>query len=265
VTRRSPTYGLAQRTPGMGVLRLRGTIRSVVLDLVGTSGIFTDEAATVPASVGQAVAAWRDESRPTMISTQGTAGFRPTATADGLTFDGSDDRLAGTGTPIRDIPRNIAALTIYAVATPADTSGVRVVCVWSEFNTANTRIRFSIESGKYSLSARRVDGGTLTIIDGGTVAANVPVVAAGVLSFATRTMMLYANGVLVASNTAAFDAAGMAQDVRSGLFVVGASVSGTFGNFVGDIRRIQAYHAAHSPSTVAAITAELAAQHGVTL
>jgi enoyl-CoA hydratase/carnithine racemase len=35
--------------------------------------------------------------------------------------------------------------------------------------------------------------------------------------------------------------------------------------WIGDIRRIQAYDTAHNAATVAAITAQLAAQHGVTL
>ena len=61
-TRRTPSYGVTQRSAGMGVLRLQRAVDLgvLVLDLVGTEGIYTDTGATVPAVVTDPVAAWRD-------------------------------------------------------------------------------------------------------------------------------------------------------------------------------------------------------------
>jgi FlaG/FlaF family flagellin (archaellin) len=247
------------------VLRLRGTIRSVVLDLVGTSGIFTDEAATVPASVGQAVAAWRDESRPTMIATQGTAGFRPTATADGLTFDGGDDRLFGS-VPMRDLTRNISAITIYLAALLTNATTGRTILNWS--TPANAGVfRLTLDfnsSSQFRAIVRRADAEELpTFVTSTVLTLGVARIYAATIDYGNREIRLYENGVQRGLSTNPLFTSGLTDDTTGAIVEIGSYNNS--GWWLGDIRRIQAYHAAHSPATVAAITAELAAQHGVTL
>lgn len=99
-----------------------GTVAAAIgylFRLASSLGVFTDTAGTSPASNGDAAANWSDATTASGLAiTQSTSGNRPilSTSAKALTFDGSNDALAGTLTPQ-------SAGRIYAVAKFSGSAG----------------------------------------------------------------------------------------------------------------------------------------------
>lgn len=261
--------GALGRTPQLGALRGQGGARGVlVLDLIGTAGIFTDTGATIPATIGNSVAAWRDETTPTLLATQGTAGAQPTAAAAGLAFDGGD--FVSGNAALRGIEAGQPAITIYSVVALGSLGVERTIFVWSLSNATGVisgrKVRLYVSSiGEVNAQVRRVPADATVQASGGTAGAisTAPVVLALSISYEAGVATLYINAVQ--RGRAVLASTGLSDATASLECRIGRGLSTGLDYWLGDIRRIQAYHAAHDAATVAALSAWLAAQHGVSI
>lgn len=249
------TLGVAHRSAGLGVFR-ENAVQSVVdpnlvLWLQRGTNMFTNVDATIPAVANDPVAAWTYNS---IVASQATLANRPTRQVGGeLLFDGGDF-LEGN-VAMRDLTRNISAITIYVAVSPlSDSPAAQYPVFW---NDGLFRAAIALEAGNKIIAVYSSRGGTAYNLRSANNAYvnNTLYVICGVVNYTGRLVTTYRDGVQVASGVPTWTA-GMSNDTTP-----------TFGNVAGtasiarmtaDIRHIRAYHAAHDASTVASISAEMA-------
>lgn len=186
-----------------GMTRRRGRIPfpATVLSAAGmwidyrdVNRLFQDDAGATPVTaVGQTVGrvAWQGAAG---LDVQATALSRPVWNGDRLTFDGTDDQMDGSGTPILGLFQNVSAL-FAAVSFQFSVLSPAAIFSWGEGVTAaQPRFQGGITGagGIVSISSRRSDGDTTVVGNTGiAVSAGVRYVLMTQLDWTAQTLNVY--------------------------------------------------------------------------
>jgi hypothetical protein len=264
VTVFSYSLGAEAGTPGLGALATTmrlGSVGTLALDLIGTAERYSDVGATIPAGIGDSVAAWRSLIAPAATATQDLTIRMPLATAAGLAFGGVNDFMLGD-LALRSIEAGQSAVTVY-VAARADNLATEATPInWSSSSTADAitgrKTRIAVRAdGSVQIVARRVLTDPVTTITSapGLITVGVPCVIAAVIIYARARVEMYVNGVRHARGVLA--SAGTSDALPSAETRIGQGHGGDSNFWIGDLRRVQAWHGAHDAAIVAATSAAL--------
>jgi hypothetical protein len=221
-------------------------------DCTDASTLFNATSGGSTPSVGQAVLRIEDKSSNAYHAIQGTVGLEPLRAADGLTFDGTDDRLQ------RTIPtgllRNVGGATMVAVRRWASVPNtIRQVFTHSVDGTDPRALVGADATGKSRTGTRRLDSDSFsTIVSSGNVITSGFEIDTALLNFSAGTRTLFRDTTQVAT-ASGVQGTGNTSDTPSDRFSLGSSQSGGTQHFDGTIAEFMIFHRVLEPEALRAL------------
>lgn len=247
---------------------LAATGRYLNLAALSNCALWLDasDASTITHS-GGAVSQINDKSGNGRHFTQGTSANQPridTHTQNGLAvldFDGVNDRLERGAS---GLGRNVAGITIYAVAKADSSASNRTIWQCSKDSTATrATIHVGQTASKLGIGGRRLDSEGYQGLTG-SGGANIPSgfgLFTGVLDYANSDAYAYI-GQSLDQSTTAFQTNGNSSNTDAATSTFGTSITATQ-FWDGQIGEVIVFHEAHSSDTMALIWAYLNRKWGL--
>lgn len=218
---------------------------------------------------GSDVSAWADKSGNGRDFSRGTAAQQPEYVPNAhngraaLRFTGAESLIGNA--PARDLLRNLAATTTYAVCLTTDhnTSGFLFWAATQNFGQARFGLAVSATNNDHLVSYRRLDGDSGHAYRTQVLWPENQLVIIGVHhDWASQVGRIYEDGVLL-EDAALTTTAGSTSDTASNAIVVGGDSSGT--RWRGDICELLVYQDTHTTEEREQVQDYLAGKWGITL
>jgi len=229
------------------------------LDATKTASVLNSISPDAAATNGQTVRRWMDQSGLARHANQASGTSQPTyMLPTALDFDGTNDTLEIA----KDISRNKGYVGIFVVFT-ADvvTSSTRwLVAMTTALGNVRTGVSIGT-TGQVNLTARRLDGGSVTTVSGSSLSAATKYVISVQANYTGRLGSIRVNGSVVGSDSAFLDG-GNTSDTDSYFADIGSLAGGQA--FDGKMSEVLIYNGtALSASQVSSVERWLGTKHSV--
>lgn len=248
-----PTEGALSATEAADLAAIDGEVEVTLWTPADTTTELWFDAADVGTLtiVSDAVSQWSDKSGNGRNVEQLTGSQRPaygSVQLDGidvLTFDGSNDRLAGT-TNLSGLSQDVSGLSLFVVrrflAEPAAVQHIIAIST-SAAGTLRSIVGGGIVAQRNTTGSRRLDGDSFQSISGSVSIGTAWNVVGGVFDFANTDAFLYVDGTQAATN-GSFQSAGNTSNTAPAVITLGSNPGQVGAFFAGDLAEVIAINGA---------------------